>query len=75
MTLRYQSGVTNISSAATTLAHGLTGTPDEYFLANHASPSSAYWLGVSSTNIVLACGPGAQVTANVFAAVNHSIIK
>lgn len=73
MTLRYQSGITNISHALTTIAHGLIGTPDEYLVALH-SPTMPYFAGISSTNVVLAAG-GGGASANVQVAVTHTKIR
>lgn len=73
MTLRFQSGITNISHGGSTVAHGLIGTPDEYFAAPHAA-TNPYFLGVSSTNVVLAAAVGG-VSANVQVAVNHTEIR
>jgi hypothetical protein len=76
-TYRY-SLATRISADGNTLAHGLPGTPDEYFAAMRVAPgaSGVYFLGVSSTNVVVACavGAGSGVSAVIFAAVNHSLI-
>lgn len=73
MTLRYQSGITNISHGGSTIAHGLIGTPDEYVAAEHG-PTNAYFQGVSSTNVVLAAAVGG-VSANVQVAVTHTSIR
>lgn len=77
MANRYQSGVIAVSQAATVVAHNLTrGTPTEYGVALHGL-TQVYFLGVSSTNCVLAAGAlaGAACNANVFASVPHTLIQ
>jgi hypothetical protein len=68
--LRFQSGVTNVSSAATVIAHGLPGTPTEYGWAPWLAGTGGvmYFLGVSSTNLVVAAavgGASGQIIANI----------
>ena len=71
--LRFQL-VTNILPTATVVAHGLPGTPTEYgFAPSMAGASAPYFLGVSSTNLVLAA-PVGGITGLVAASIPHSII-
>ena len=76
MALRYQSGATNIAVAGSTIVHDLTGgTPTEYSAAVvSAGTGMPYFLGVSATNLVVAAN-GVALSANVMAAINHSIIQ
>lgn len=75
MAQRYQSGVVAVSQAATTVVHNLTGgTPTEYDRALH-TPTGAYFLGVSQTNVVVAAGGLGGASANIFASIPHSIIQ
>jgi hypothetical protein len=75
MVMRY-SAVTNILVTGNTLAHGLGGTPDEFFF----SPTQAiggswpYFMGVSATNLTLATTVGG-CTGRVFASVVSTLVK
>ena len=76
MALRFQL-VTNILAAGNTIAHNLTlGTPIEYtFTPLQAGAASAvYFLGVSSTNCVVAC-PVGGMTGLVAVSIPHSWIQ
>lgn len=75
MALRYKA-TTNILVGGNTLAHGLGGTPDEYFFSPTIAPggSMPYFMGVSSTNITIATTAGGT-TGVVFAAINSTLVK
>lgn len=67
--------VTN-SGATSNIAHGLPATPTEYWVAAKSLGVSAFYFSataVDATNINLIAG-ATNVSADVFAAVVHSII-
>lgn len=76
MVMRY-SAVTNILVTGNTLAHGLGGTPDEFFFSTTVAStggSTPYFMGVSATNLVLATCAGG-ITGRVFAAITDTRVK
>ena len=76
MALRSKS-TTNIAIAGSTIAHGLVSTPDEVsVLATIAAGAGGVYRYAASdaTNVYLAAGTTAT-SADVIAAVNHSIIR
>lgn len=75
MPMRY-SGITNILAAGNTIAHGLGGTPDEYFFTPTIALGSSfpYFQGVSSTNLVVAAAVGGA-TGLVAAAISSTWVK
>ena len=74
--LRYISPIIPITSSGTTIAHGLPGTPTEFHFSPTIAPgaSGAYFLGVSSTNVVLAVAIGG-VTGVVDCSIPHTWIQ
>ena len=77
MTYRFKASATSIALAGTTIAHGLGTTPDEVFVLPtiSAGAGQTYRFSASdATNIYLAQGTTAT-SADIVAAVNHSIVK
>lgn len=75
MAQRLATGATNIAVAGSTFAHGLAGTPTEFVAQKmDGGTGQTYFVGVSSTNVVVAAN-GAACSANVQCSIPWSAIQ
>jgi tRNA/tmRNA/rRNA uracil-C5-methylase (TrmA/RlmC/RlmD family) len=77
MALRFKVADKAIPLAGVAIAHSLGATPDEVWVcpAGTGVGCTVYRYAASdATNVYISCGTAAQ-TADVYAVVNHSIIK
>mgnify|MGYP001613101180 CR=1 FL=1 len=77
MALRYTCNACAVVQGGTTHTHGLGGTPDEWKvnLRGPVPGSTGIYVTTVNTTSIIVAGVGATGTCDVFAAVNHSIIK
>lgn len=66
-----------VMSGPTTFAHGLIGTADEYVAVPKSGPalSGVWFAGTAADATSLYLNANSSNTVDIFAAVNHSIIK
>lgn len=78
MALRYSSKAAAVALAGTTFNHGLAAIPDEWF-GNLRGPTPGaavlYITAAPTSTSFIWAASGAAGTADVFCAVNHTIIK